>query len=348
MTVPASQIPLPCPPDDVDAFLSQPQEGALNALDAVHSDVLVLGAGGKMGLHLCRLLREVFRRLGKDNTVWAASRFKTLAAREVYETHGIRTLVGDFEDETFLRSLPRCPIVFYLVGAKFGTAGNPDLLRRINVEVPARVAEHFAQSRIIAFSTGCVYAYSTPASGGSTEASPTAPVGAYAESCLGREQAFAQASIRHGTPVALIRLNYSVEFRYGVPVDIAGKVQRGEPIDVSMGYVNVIWQNDALNQIVQTLRVAQSPAFPINITGAKIVAVRDIAQRFGELFGRDPVLIGKEAETAWLSNASKSHQLFGRPEVSLDQMLRWIAAWLAHDGSTYNKPTGFERRDGRF
>ncbi|MFP4281908.1 MAG: NAD-dependent epimerase/dehydratase family protein [Opitutales bacterium] len=348
MSVPALQLPLPCAPEAIDDFLSQPQEGTLELLDSVHSDILVLGAGGKMGLHLCRMLREGLRRLGKANTIYAASRFRTLASREAYEAHGIETLVGDFEDPAFLESLPECPVVFFLVGAKFGTAGQPELLQRINVEVPGRVAERFASSRIVAFSTGCVYAYTSPESGGSTEASPTAPVGAYAESCLGREEAFGRVSAARQTPVVLIRLNYSVEFRYGVPVDIASRVLRGEPVDVSMGYVNVIWQNDALNQIVQCLRLAQSPPVPINITGPEIVAVRDLAQRFGKLFGREPILTGEEAPTAWLSNAARSHQLFGRPSVSLDRMIEWIAAWLVREGSTYNKPTGFERRDGRF
>ena len=348
MSVPAEKIPLPCDPEAVDTFLSQPQGGALEVLQKVHSDILVLGAGGKMGLHLCRLLREAFRRMGKENTVWAASRFRTLAGREAYEAHGIRTLVGDFEDPAFLASLPDCPVVFYLVGAKFGTSGNPDLLRRINVEVSKAVAARFPRSRIIAFSTGCVYAYTTPESGGSTEASPTAPVGAYAQSCLGREMAFAEASGIHGNPVALIRLNYAVEFRYGVPVDIAGKVRRGEPVDLSMGYVNVIWQNDALNQIVQTLRLAGSPAVPINITGPEIVAVRSLAHRFGEYFGREPRFIGEEAPTAWLSNASRSHALFGNPAVSGEKMLAWIAAWVARGGDSFHKPTGFEKRDGQF
>lgn len=244
--------------------------------------------------------------------------------------------------------MPACPIVFYLVGAKFGTSGNPDLLRRINVEVSKRIAERFKDSTIVAFSTGCVYSYVTPDSGGSTENSPINPPGEYALSCLGREQAFVEGSTNYHTKGVLIRLNYSVEFRYGVPVDIAKKVLQGEPIDVTMGYVNLIWQNDALTQIIQCLSLADTPPVPINITGSGVHAVRDIARRFGELFNKKPILTGTEAETAWLSNASKSHGLFGKPSVELDTMLQWIAAWLLESGKTFNKPTGFERRDGKF
>lgn len=349
MTTPASALPLPCQPDAVDAFLSFPQDGALRVLRDLEGDVLVLGAGGKMGLHLCRLLRDGLNRVGRGaQEVYGASRFQTLASREAYESAGIRTLVGDFRDPAFLGSLPDCPVVFYLVGAKFGTADNPGLLQEINVEVPRRVAERFPQARIVAFSTGCVYSYTSPDSGGSVEDSPLEPVGAYAQSCLGREEAFTAASRRHGTPVVLIRLNYAVEFRYGVPVDIGRKVLRGEPVDVTMGYVNVIWQNDALNHIVESLALAGSPPVPLNITGPEVVPVREMAGHFGRLFGRAPIIVGEEAPTAWLNNASRSHRLFGLPSVSLETMLEWIASWLLHDQSTYNKPTGFERRDGQF
>jgi nucleoside-diphosphate-sugar epimerase len=348
MTFPASNLSLPCAPGEVDTFLSQPDKGTLDVLDTIDGDILVLGAGGKMGLHLCRMLRFGLDQLGKKNTVYGASRFRTLAGRKVYEDAGIETLVGDFRDKSFLESLPDCPVVFYLAGAKFGTADNPELLKEINVDLPARVAERFSKSRIAAFSTGCVYSYTTPLSGGSVEGSKLEPVGAYAQSCLGREEAFNNASARHGTPVVLLRINYSVEFRYGVPVDIGRKVLNGEPVDVTMGYVNVIWQNDAINHVIQSLQLSGSPPVPINITGPEVVSVRRIAERFGELFGNEPVFTGEEAPSAWLSNASKSHRLFGKPSVPLDQMIQWIATWLVNNYDTYNKPTGFERRDGKF
>jgi nucleoside-diphosphate-sugar epimerase len=344
-----SPVPsLPCRPEHVDAFLSNPLAGSMAVMREVDGPVLVLGAGGKMGLHLCRMLKECFLRQGKQNAVIAVSRFQSLRDQEAYREVGIETVVADLSDEDAVRALPDCPVVFYLVGTKFGTQDNPELLQRINVDISRSVAERFKASKLVVFSTGCVYSFTTPESGGSREESPCDPPGAYARSCLGREAAFAEASRRHGTEGTLIRLNYSVEFRYGVPVDIARKVLQGEPIDVTTGYVNVIWQSDALNQIIQTLQLCGSPTVPVNITGPEVVSVRAIARRFGDYFGREPVFVGETAPTAWLSNASWSHRLFGRPVTGLETMLGWIAAWLLASGETFNKPTGFEKRDGNF
>jgi NAD dependent epimerase/dehydratase family enzyme len=187
-----------------------------------------------------------------------------------------------------------------------------------------------------------------PETGGATEETPAAPVGDYALSCLARETEFSQASLRHGTRVVLVRLNYSVEFRYGVLVDIAQKVQTGLPVDVTTGYCNVIWQRDAVAHAIQVLQLAASPAVPINITGPDTLSVRDIAHRFGRLMAKPAAIAGHETATAWLNNASRSHRLFGAPVTPVDQMMQWIAAWLARGGGTWGKPTAFERRDGRF
>lgn len=343
-----NKVNLPCAIEEVDWYLSTPDKGAIEALRLLEGDILVLGAGGKMGLHLCLLLKRILTALDKPNRLYAASRFSTLNSKSAYEENGIETLTGDFRDSDFVESLPDCPTVFYLVGAKFGTSDKPELLREINVEVAARMAERFRDSKIVAFSTGCVYSYVTPESGGSKEDSDTQPVGEYALSCLERERRFQAVSESYGTSVVLIRLNYSVEFRYGVLLDIGQKVLNGDPLDVTMGYVNVIWQNDALNQIVQTLEIANSPAVPINITGPDTVGIRDLAGRFGKCFGRAPLFQGEEAETMWLSDASRSHRRFGQPSVKLDTMVEWIAAWLLQGGQTHGKPTGFEKRDGKF
>ena len=325
-----------------------PQEGALQTLKRFPGDILVLGAGGKMGLHLCLMLQKALKALGREDTVYAASRFQSLNSTHAYTTAGIETLSGDFRDEKFRKSLPRCPIVFYLVGAKFGTSHQPGLLQEINVDLAAALVSEFRDSTIVAFSTGCVYSFVDPDGGGSTEKSETKPVGDYALSCLGREHQFTAASKKWGTPIALIRLNYAVEFRYGVLVDIAQKILTGDPIDLSTGHVNLIWQPDALNHIIQCLALTQSPARPINITGPGILQVEDLALRFAKRFGKDPVFVGQLEPSAWLSNASESHKHFGLPSVSVDQMIDWIAAWLAQGGSTHGKPTGFEKRDGQF
>lgn len=339
---------LPCLPAAIDDFLGTPTSGALEMIRRTPGPFLVLGAGGKMGLHLAIMLRRSLERLGRPDRVVAVSRFSTLRDQAAFESRGIETVACDLSDAGALARLPDAPTVFFLAGAKFGTTANPALLHATNVEIPARVADRFRTARIVAFSTGCVYPFVPPGSGGATEATPPSPVGEYALSCLAREHAFTAASVRHGNPVALIRLNYAVEFRYGLLVDIAERVLHGHPVDVTMGHVNVIWQTDAIAHAIQALEVAGVPAEPINVTGKEILAVRDLAQRFASVLGRAVSFVGSEAETAWLNNASESHRRFGPPAVTVDRMIEWIAAWLTSRGETWGKPTGFERRDGQF
>lgn len=339
---------LPCSPEQVDEFLSQPSEAVIASLAQFPGPVHVLGAGGKMGLHLSIMLRRALDARGRRDAVTAVSRFRTLRDRAAFEERGIATHACDLTDAAAMAALPEAPTIFFLAGVKFGTASAPELLRTFNVEMPRLVAQRFRRSRIVAFSSGCVYPFVSKESGGATEVTPPAPVGDYAASCLAREEAFAEVSRAHGTPVALLRLNYSVELRYGLLVDIAEKVLRGDPVDVTTGYFNVIWQRDAVEHAIRSLEVAGSPAVPINITGPRTLSVRAIALRFGELLQRPVRITGTEAETAWLNNAAWSHLRFGPPATSLDDMLVWVAEWLRHGGETWGKPTGFEERSGKF
>jgi nucleoside-diphosphate-sugar epimerase len=345
---PAPSPRLPQTSDEADEFLSRPSAAVVAQLATTPGPVLVLGAAGKMGLHLGMMLRRGLERAGRDPRVFAVSRFSTLRDRGAFEQNGITTVACDLSDPVAVESLPEAPTVFYLAGVKFGTASAPDLLRKMNVEMPRIVAERFRSARIVAFSSGCVYPFVRPDSGGASEDTPPAPVGEYAASCLAREQAFAASSRQHGTQVALIRLNYSVEFRYGLLVDIAEKIIRGEPIDVTMGYVNVIWQRDAIDFSIRSLELAASPAVPINLTGPGVLSVRSLAGRLGELLDRPVLFTGQEEDTAWLNNATRVHQRLGLPEASLEQMLGWTAGWLRNGGETWGKPTNFERRNGQF
>lgn len=348
-STPSSSGPrLPCPPDRADEFVGTPTPEAVEALRPYPGPVLVLGAGGKIGLHFTYMLTQAVRRLGRTDPVIAVSRFQTLRSAEDFARLELRTLACDLEDPAALAALPDAPTVFFLAGVKFGTSGAPDLLRRLNVEMPARVAGRFRGSRIVAFSTGAVYPFMPVAGRGPTEATPRAPVGQYAASCVEREKAFEAASERNGTRVVLIRLNYAVEFRYGVLVDIGQRVLRGEPVPLEMGHMNLIWQNDAIVHSIQALRLAASPAVPLNVTGERHYAVRDIAERFGRIFGVEPRFTGQEAPTAAISDASKAIGMFGAPKVSLDQMIGWTAAWLTQVGATWGKPTGFEVRNGAY
>ncbi|MFZ4681193.1 MAG: NAD-dependent epimerase/dehydratase family protein [Terrimicrobiaceae bacterium] len=338
----------PCAPQKADEFLSEPTAGVVESIARIDGDYLVLGAGGKMGLHVCLMLRKALQAAGKAARLEAVSRFRSVHDAAEFKQAGISTRACDLTIPSELESLPQAENIIFMAGAKFGTSGQPELLRKMNIELPEMVAGHYSGSRITAFSTGCVYSFAPVDSKGSDEKSPTEPTGEYAQSCLGREQAFRRSTQELGTRLALIRLNYSVEFRYGVLLDIASKVLRGEPVDVTTGHVNLIWQRDAVAHILMAHELASTASFIVNITGPDVLKVRDLAGRFGELFGREPQFTGRESETAWLNDASLSHRLFGPPETSIDQMIEWIAAWLRDGGTTFNKPTGFEKRDGNF
>lgn len=338
----------PCGPETIEQFLSQPNAQVVAALATMPAPIAVLGAGGKMGFHLCLMLRQAARQLGREVRIMAVSRFKSLHDRASFQAADIETISCDLSVPAEVKALPNAGTVFYLAGVKFGTTSSPDLLERMNVTAPRLVAARYQSSRIVAFSTGCVYPFVPVETGGADESTQPQPVGAYADSCLRREEAFAETARRNGTRVALIRLNYAVELRYGVLVDIATSVKHSQPIDVTMGYVNAIWQTDALRHIIQAHTVAASPAVPVNVTGSAVLSVRALAERFGGLLGVAPVITGKESPTAWLNNASWSHQRFGAPEVGVETMQQWIAGWLLEGGSTWGKPTHFESRDGNF
>lgn len=340
---------LPCAPGQIDHFLSEPSAGVVEAAASMAGPVGVLGAGGKMGLHVAAMLRKSLDRAGRSGApVYAVSRFGSVNSREEFARFGVETIAADLLDADALGALPDMGTVFFLAGIKFGTGNDPDALRRFNEEMPAMVAQRFRSSVSVALSTGCVYPFVPVDSVGSCEEDSPSPAGDYAVSCRGRELAYEKVSREAGAPVALIRLNYSVEFRYGVLVDIAQKVLAGLPLDVSTGWVNSIWQRDAVDHIIRSATMAASPAVPLNVTGSPALSVRAVAKEFGKLFGREAVITGQEEASAWLGNPARAHSLFGPPETSAQQMMEWIAAWLLAGGNTHGKPTKFENRDGKF
>ncbi len=324
---------------------SRPNEDVLNCLRNFDGDVLVIGAGGKMGFHLSAMVHRGLTKIASSHRLTAVSRFSAPHATDLFDQYQINTLSADLTDDNALRDLPDAQYVFFLAGVKFGTANDPELLQQMNVELPKRVAARFADAKIIALSTGCVYAFATPASGGSVETDSLDPPGQYAKSCLGREAAL----INSGVDVSLIRLNYSVDLRYGVLVDLALKVFHRQPVDVSTGYFNVIWQGDANRYIIRAAEFASSnPPYVLNVTGKQTLRVRDVALRFGELFEQPVELVGEEAESAWLNNAGQCHRTFGEPEISEQTLLDWVAHWIRSGGELLNKPTHFEVRDGKY
>ena len=338
-------------PSDDDALeeaLSRPTAEVVDALRRSPGDVIVLGAGGKMGPSLTTMVRRAADALHDGRAVTAVSRFSSPAAAARLECAGVRVVRAELGDRAGIEKLPDAPNVIYMAGQKFGTRDLPSLTWAVNTLVPAMVAERYARSRIVAFSTGNVYPMSPATSSGSRESDPLTPVGEYANSCVGRERVLEHLSRTHGTPIAIIRLNYAVDLRYGVLVDIAQHIMAGEPVRVEMGYVNVIWQGDANAQALRALTVAASPPVAINVTGPERLSVRETALRLGELLGTAPRIEGAEAPDALLSDTTLSQSLFGPPTVPTDLLIEWVASWVARGGTRLAKATKFEVRDGRF
>jgi nucleoside-diphosphate-sugar epimerase len=333
---------------ELEELLSRPLEADVAAMKSLDGDLLVLGAGGKMGPSLVRRAQRAVRGSGKRTRVIAAARFTEPGLAKRLESEGIETISCDLLDRNALASLPDAPNVIFMAARKFGTTGEAHLTWAMNTWLPGLVAERYRQSRIVAFSTGNVYPLMTIAQGGSTETTPLQPVGEYGQSALGRERMFEFASHQWGTRVCLLRLNYAIDLRYGVLVDIARAVFERRPVDLHMGLVNVIWQGDANSYCLRAFEHCQSPPCVLNITGPETLSVESIAREFAVRFSIDPILTGEPAPTALLSNAAKAHRLFGYPSVTAGQMIDWIASWIAGGGATLNKPTHFQVRDGKF
>jgi nucleoside-diphosphate-sugar epimerase len=328
----------------LDEFLSRPSPELVDDLARLEGDILILGVAGKMGPTLARLAKNA----APAKRVVGVARFSDPTVRSQLEFHGVETIACDLLDRHALEALPKLPNVVFAAGHKFGAKDNQALTWAMNTHVPALVAEAFRQSRIVAFSTGNIYPLTTVGRQGADESTLPAPLGEYAQSCIGRERMFEYFSQKHGTPGRLFRLNYAIDMRYGVLFDIASRIKRGEAIDVTMGHVNVIWQGDANAQVLRSLLHTTVPSTPINCTGPETLSVRWLAQQLGARLGVEPRITGQEAPTALLSDTTAAAKLFGYPRVPLGAMLDWVADWVAHDRVSFGKPTKFEVRDGAF
>jgi len=330
--------------EELDEMLSRPTPPLIELMKGLDGDVMILGAGGKIGPTMARTAKRA---------VQAAGVKKEIVAVDVVElpklaAEGIKTIRCDMLDLAAVDKLPRVPNIIYMIGRKFGSTGSEHLTWAINVIVAYHAARAFTRSRIVAFSTGCVYPVMHVMTGGPTELTPCNPIGEYAMSCLGRERMFDQFAETAGEKVLQFRLNYAVELRYGVLFDVATKVAAGEPIDLTTGYVNVIWQGDACNEALRCLALAESPARVLNVTGPETICVRRVAERFGRLFGKEPVFAGQENGMGYLSDATEANGLFGNPTVPAGKVIEWIAHWLTIGGENLGKPTHFETQDGNY
>lgn len=334
--------------EELDERLSTPSAALIAALAEGAGDLVVLGAGGKMGPTLCRLARRALDASGREAEVYAVSRWSDARAAAALERHGVRVVTADLLGDGDLAELPDAGEVVFMVGAKFGTADRPSLAWAANAALPDRVARRYPAARIAALSTGNVYPLVAVGTGGCAETDPVGPVGDYAMSCLGRERMLEYAAATRGTSVSVVRLNYAVDLRYGVLADIGQHVLAGTPVDVHTGHVNVVWQGYANEVVLRSLRHATPEVFVINLTGPETASVRRIAGVFAELFDTPLTITGQEADTALLSDAAVCHALFGYPEVPLRALVEWQADWLAAGLPTLGKPTKFSSRDGQF
>jgi len=325
--------------------MTRPTPALQADLAKTQGDLLILGVGGKMGPTLARMAK----RAAPQRRVIGVARFSEKGLREKLGAWGVECIACDLLERAALERLPRAANVVFMAGHKFGAAGNAAFTWAMNVGVPFMVAEAFRESRIVAFSTACVYPYADVTGRGAAEDTPTLPPpGDYAASCVGREQAFLHGSLKHGTPGRLARLEYAIDMRYGVLHDVGAKVFAGAPVDVTMGHVNVIWQGEANEQALRLLAHCTAPATPLNLSGPDVVSVRALAAEFGKRFGKAPVITGRESPTAWLVDTRAAQKLFGAPRVPLAQMIDWQADWIRRGGESLGKPTHFETRDGKY
>jgi len=332
----------------LEELLSRPSVAEVAFARSLDGDVMVLGAGGKMGPSLARRVRRALDSAGSSGRVLAVARFSSPALASELQRDGIEPLACDLLDPAQVAQLPSARNVLYLAGRKFGSADRPDLTWAQNVVVPGLVAPRFADSRIVVFSTGNVYPLVSPGDRGCTEEDPLGSVGEYAQTCVGRERVFEHASHERGTPCLFLRLFYAVDLRYGTLVDLARNVHAGRPVDLRAAHVNAIWQGDANSYAFRALDLCGAPPRPLVVTGPEVVTVRAAAEEFGRRFGRPPLFTSSPSGPALLGDPGRCLSLLGPPEVDLERLIGWVAAWVGQGGRSLGKPTHFEATDGRF
>ncbi len=328
--------------------LLQPSDALVADVAKLDGDIIILGAGGKMGPALARLTKQAMDKAGVNKKIIAVSRFSEVGLQSALNKEGIETISADLLEDEQLQSLPDVKNVLYLAGTKFGTTGKESFTWAMNSYLPGRVAEKYKHSNIVVFSTGNVYPLTPVVMGGAAETYPPEPLGEYAQSCLGRERIFQYTSSKYNTPILIYRLNYANDVTYGVLLEIAKSVKESKPINLKMGNVNVIWQGDANEVAIRSLLHCTVPSKILNVTGPEILSVQWIAEEFGKLFGKEPCFINEEQPTALLSNAAECSHLFGYPKTPVKKIIELLAEWLNQGGKTINKETHFQERTGKY
>lgn len=333
---------------ELEDLLSTPSQGLVDDLATLQGDLVVLGAGGKVGPTLCLMAQRALDQAGTGRKVIAVSRWSEADVAQRLEAAGVVVVKADLSDPSNYEALPEAGAVVFMVGHKFGTTGREHLTWWMNSAVPALAANRYRGVPTMVYSSGNVYPFVAPVTGGCKESDAPSPIGAYAQSCLAREQMYTYAAATWGTPVSIYRLNYAVELRYGVLADLAADLVAGNPIDVTMGAFNIVWQRDSTEWSLRSLVKASTDVFILNGTGAETVSTRRAATALAERLGVEPTFTGEESDVALLSNAGLAHSLYGYPEVSVDTAIDWVADWVAAGGRQLGKATKFQRTDGKF
>lgn len=328
---------------DLEEVLSRPSDSLIRTLRELPGDLLILGVGGKMGPTLARMAK----RADPGRRVMGVARFSEKGLKGALESHGIECIQADLLSRESLASLPDAPLVVFMAGRKFGSSGSEWLTWAMNAHVPALVAERYSRSRIVVFSTACVYPFAPVQGPGADESWPLTPVGEYANSCVARERMFEHFSHLHGTPGCWLRLSYAIDMRYGVLHDLARTVWQGQSVPLTMGHANLIWQGEANERALLALAHCTAPMTALNLSGP-MVDIRQAALGLGQRLGRHVTFTGEPAPTAWLVDCSRANAWWGQPQVSLEQMLDWTAAWVLQGQRSLDKPTHFEVRDGHY
>lgn len=334
--------------DKLIELLTEPSERLVKDIQKIEGDIMILGAGGKMGPTISLLAKKAVEKAGLKKKIYAVSRFSDPEKRRELEEAGVIVLSADLQSPGELKALPKVKNIIFMAGRKFGTDGNEWQTWGMNAVVPALVCEHFKGSTFVVFSSGNIYPLVMANSGGAIESLPVDPIGEYPQSCLARERIFEYFSNTHGSKVLIFRLSYAIALEYGVISDIAQKVAAEKPIDLSNGCFNCIWQGDANEFAIRSLLLADNPVQFLNVTGPEIVGVRDTALKLGALLGKSPIFVGEPNSDAYLINAGKAIAEFGYPQVSLDTMIKWQAEWILQGGHNLNMPTHFEERKGSY
>ena len=334
--------------EKLNELLTTPSDKLVADIAKIKGDIMILGAGGKMGPTLCLLAKNAIKKAGIEKRVIAVSRFSDPIALELLHSNDIETISCDLLDHDSLEALPEVENVIYMAGRKFGTDGQEYLTWAMNATLPAFVAYKFRKSNIVVFSSGNIYPIVPLSSGGCTEDDKVGPIGEYAQSCLARERAFEYASHKYGTRVFNYRLNFSVDLRYGVLYDCAKKIIDGTPISLTTPCYNFIWQGTANEIAIRGLLHAEAPMKTVNVTGPETVSIKKASLKLAKYLGREPVFEGEEGNSAFLNDASLAMEMFGYPDVCANTLIRWQAEYIIDGARTLDKPTHFEERKGSY